>query len=125
MGSTLILVIGSSFILVGVSTGTFFCYRIFQGTKSTRWPFVIGELESTDLKEVIYKGRDRSGARRLGEKMEHPIAKTTYVKTRGIWKVYWQRADLKWHRYDPDAEVQNLEDFLAVVERDEGGCFYG
>jgi hypothetical protein len=57
--------------------------------------------------------------------MEHSVAKTTYVKSSGIWKIYWQRADLKWHCYEPDAEVQSLEEFLVVVERDERGCFYG
>lgn len=61
MENTLLIAIGSCFVLVGVSTGAFFCYRSFQGTTSTRWPFVIGELESTDLKEVIYKGRDAGG----------------------------------------------------------------
>jgi hypothetical protein len=60
-----------------------------------------------------------------GEKMELSVAKTTYVKTRGAWKVFWQRADSKWHCYEPNAEVRNLEEFLAVVERDEYGCFYG
>jgi len=60
-----------------------------------------------------------------GEKMELAVAKTTYVKTRGAWKVYWQRADLKWHCYEPNSVVRNLEEFLAVVERDEYGCFYG
>jgi len=57
MDTTLIVVIGSCFVFVGVSTGTFFCYRILQGVASTQWPFVIGELESTDLKEVIYEER--------------------------------------------------------------------
>ncbi|MHC4221291.1 MAG: DUF3592 domain-containing protein [Planctomycetota bacterium] len=61
MDTTLIVVIGSCFVFVGVSTGTFFCYRIFQGVTSTQWPFVIGELESTDLKEVIYEGREVDG----------------------------------------------------------------
>lgn len=60
-----------------------------------------------------------------GEKMEHPVAKATYVKSQAIWRVYWQRADLKWHRYEPDAEVRTLEDFVAVVEKDEFCCFYG
>jgi hypothetical protein len=32
---------------------------------------------------------------------------------------------MKWHRYEPDPEVKKIEDFLAVVERDEYGCFYG
>ena len=61
MENTLIVAIGSCFVLVGVVTGAFFCYRIFQGTTSLQWPFVIGELESTDLKEVIYRGRDAGG----------------------------------------------------------------
>lgn len=57
--------------------------------------------------------------------MESPVAKATYVKAQKIWKVYWQRADLKWHRYDPDPEVKKIEEFLVVVEKDEFGCFYG
>ncbi len=60
-----------------------------------------------------------------GEKMEQPFAKATYVKSTAVWKVYWQRADLKWHRYEPNSEVKTLEEFLAVVEKDEYGCFYG
>ncbi len=28
-------------------------------------------------------------------KIEIPVAKSTYVKTQGVWKVYWQRRDLK------------------------------
>jgi hypothetical protein len=61
MNNILIVVMGSCFVFVGVSTGIFFCYRIFQGTTSTRWPFVIGELESNELKEVIYRGREAGG----------------------------------------------------------------
>jgi len=34
-------------------------------------------------------------------------------------------ADLKWHRYDPDPEVKSIEEFLALVEKDEYGCFFG
>lgn len=37
--------------------------------------------------------------------------------------MYWQRTDLKWHRYDPDPEVDPVDDFLAVVETDEYACF--
>ncbi|NOX68946.1 MAG: DUF3024 domain-containing protein [Gammaproteobacteria bacterium] len=60
-----------------------------------------------------------------GEKMEQPVAKTTFVKSRGVWKVFWQRADLKWHSYQPASEVRRIEDFLELVDRDEFGCFYG
>ena len=60
-----------------------------------------------------------------GEKFENPVAKATYVKLHNTWKLYWQRADMKWHRYDPDVTIETLEEVLAVVERDEYGCFYG
>jgi hypothetical protein len=60
-----------------------------------------------------------------GGRMEHPIAKATFVKSRSIWKVFWQRADLKWHSYQPCAEVTDLESFIKVVEKDEYCCFYG
>ena len=59
------------------------------------------------------------------EKIEEAVAKATFVKTQNIWKIYWQRADLKWHRYDPDSEVGSVEEFLAVVDRDEYACFFG
>jgi hypothetical protein len=60
-----------------------------------------------------------------GETIENPVVKTTFVKSQGIWKIYWQRADLKWHRYGPNESADTLEGVLAVVERDEYGCFYG
>ncbi|MEJ2308390.1 MAG: DUF3024 domain-containing protein [Gammaproteobacteria bacterium] len=59
------------------------------------------------------------------EKIEEPVAKATWVKAHKIWRVYWQRADLKWHRYDPDPEVNTLKQFLELVDRDEYACFFG
>ena len=59
------------------------------------------------------------------EKIEEPVAKATFVKKTNTWKVYWQRQDLRWHRYDPDPEVDTLEEFLAVVTADEYACFWG
>jgi len=59
------------------------------------------------------------------ETVESAIAKATYRKTRNQWFVYCQRADMKWHKYGPDPEVDTLEGFLAVIDRDEFGCFFG
>lgn len=59
------------------------------------------------------------------KKLEHAVAKTTYVKSEEVWRVYWQRQDLKWHRYDPAPEVGSLEAFLRLVEEDAHGCFWG
>ena len=36
-----------------------------------------------------------------------------------------QRADLRWHRYDPEPEAGRIEDVLNILNRDEYGCFYG
>lgn len=59
------------------------------------------------------------------QKIESMVAKTTYVKKSGSWKVYWQRSDMNWHSYTPVPEVGSLEEFLALVEKDEHGCFFG
>lgn len=59
------------------------------------------------------------------ETLENSIAKATFVKSTGAWKVFWQRADLKWHRYEPAPEVDALEKFLALVDEDKYSCFFG
>lgn len=59
------------------------------------------------------------------EILEHTFAKTTFVKKSQVWKVYWMRQDLKWHRYDPVPEVNSLEDFFDVVSEDAFACFRG
>ena len=63
--------------------------------------------------------------RNPANKMETPIAKTTYVKSKKEWKVFWQRADLKWHSYQPTPAVKYFEEFLSLVGEDMHGCFFG
>ena len=48
----------------------------------------------------------------------------TYGKTQQCWKVFWKRADLKWHGYEP-ATVATIDDFLTVVDQDTYCCFWG
>ncbi|MHB1014019.1 MAG: DUF3024 domain-containing protein [Desulfurivibrionaceae bacterium] len=59
------------------------------------------------------------------EKIEHPVAKATFVRTKNLWRIFWMRKDLKWHSYEPHPETRNLETFLTVVGRDEHCCFFG
>jgi hypothetical protein len=59
------------------------------------------------------------------EVFEEATAKATYVKKTKSWKIFWQRQDLKWHRYDPVPKVDTLDEFLSVVEEDEHACFQG
>jgi len=59
------------------------------------------------------------------KKIEESVAKATYNRGKRNWKVYWQRADLKWHAYKPKPEVASLEEFIALVEEDAHACFFG
>lgn len=58
-------------------------------------------------------------------KIEIPLAKATFVRTRNCWRVFWMRQDEKWHRYEPAAEVASLDAFLTVVDQDAYSCFFG
>lgn len=60
-----------------------------------------------------------------GVKREHPVAKATYVRSQGLWKIFWMRSDLKWHGYEPLPKVGSIAKFLAAVEKDECACFWG
>ncbi|MBV6484644.1 MAG: hypothetical protein KFKLKKLM_01154 [Flavobacteriales bacterium] len=57
--------------------------------------------------------------------LEHPFAKTTFVKAKNNWKVFWMRTDLKWHSYSPQPTVKSLQEFTKLVEEDEHHCFFG
>lgn len=78
---------------------------------------IIGQ--SVELFEIRPKWKDPS------QKQELSFAKATYVKSRDVWRVFWQRADLRWHGYDPNSEVRDIDEFLSVVGRDEYSCFFG
>lgn len=57
--------------------------------------------------------------------IEESVAKTRYVRTQNVWKVFWMRQDLKWHAYPLESEVPSLLAFLKLVDKDEMACFWG
>lgn len=59
------------------------------------------------------------------QKIEEPAAKATYNRKTNRWKIYWMRADMKWHSYSPHSEAVFFDEFLTVVHEDEHGCFWG
>jgi hypothetical protein len=75
--------------------------------------------QSIELFEVRPAWRDP------GRYLEEAIAKATYIKVKQAWRVYWQRADLKWHSYEPCPQVKSIEEFLSLVDREEYRCFFG
>lgn len=59
------------------------------------------------------------------EAMEPPVAKATFVQAQNHWKVFWMRADLKWHSYSPKPTVKTIKAFFKLVDDDERACFFG
>lgn len=57
--------------------------------------------------------------------IEKDIVRIQWVRARKIWKLYWKRADLKWHAYKPHPEAATLAEALRVVDEDASGCFFG
>ena len=57
--------------------------------------------------------------------MEESHAKVSYVKSKSVWEIFWQRADLKWHSYEPTPTVRYLEDALNAIKDDQYACFFG
>lgn len=53
------------------------------------------------------------------------VAKTTFTKAKNEWKIFWLRADLKWHAYKPTPTVKTLKEFVKLVEEDKHACFWG
>lgn len=56
---------------------------------------------------------------------QYPVAKTSFVKAKNHWKVFWRRADLKWHSYTPKPVVKTIKEFTKLVEEDKLHCFWG
>ena len=62
---------------------------------------------------------------RPGERVENSIAKVQYVRSRKVWRLFWKKADGKWHGYQPFAEAKSLSAALGVIEEDASHCFFG
>lgn len=61
---------------------------------------------------------------RPAERLHRPFAKATFVRARHEWRVYWMRASLRWHPYDPPV-VATVQGFFDLVDEDRFGCFFG
>jgi len=57
--------------------------------------------------------------------LEHPFAKTTYIKTKKLWKVFWMRASGNWESYGPTPTVKSVSHFVKLVDEDKHHCFKG
>lgn len=56
---------------------------------------------------------------------ESTVAKTTWVKSRNSWSIYWQPSDMKWHRHPYTPDVATLQEFITIVDEDADALFFG
>ncbi len=69
--------------------------------------------------EVRLAWRDPTSIVRIG------VAQFTYTRSRDQWKLYWMRADGKWHAWDPAENTGHLDRLVQVVDQDRRGGFWG
>jgi hypothetical protein len=57
--------------------------------------------------------------------MEHGVAKLKFNRKAGEWRLFWQRASLRWESYEPLASSRDLAILVEEIDRDPNGCFFG
>lgn len=67
----------------------------------------------------------RPAFQRHGEQIEESIARVRFIRSRDVWHLFWKRADLKWHRYQPCPEADSLGAALRTIDEDANCCFFG
>ena len=60
----------------------------------------------------------------VGDHTRKGVVRFRFVRSRGVWELYWMRRDLKWHRYDPARSTPDLAALVAIVGADEYGAFF-
>jgi len=56
---------------------------------------------------------------------ESPVAKLKFIRTAAKWRLYWMRADMKWHEYPGRSSSNRLEDLVQEIDDDPLACFFG
>ncbi len=56
---------------------------------------------------------------------EGGVAKLRFVRTAEEWRLFWRRADLKWHSYSPLPSSKDLATLVSEVSADPHACFFG
>ena len=79
------------------------------------------KIENQDV--ILYEIRPRWND--PNEQTELPCAKLKFVRSQNVWKLFWQRANMKWHAYGPFKSSRDLAELIAEIDADPHGCFFG
>lgn len=67
----------------------------------------------------------RPAFKRPDKLIEEPIAKIQHMPRLRVWRIFWKRADGRWHHYQPCPEMDSLAAALRVIDEDANACFFG
>lgn len=56
---------------------------------------------------------------------ESTVAKLKFIRSAGKWRLYWMRADMKWHEYPGLSSSRRLDDLVQEIDADPLACFFG
>ena len=68
---------------------------------------------------------ERPAFRPPHEWLEMAVAKFRYVGTQGLWRLYCQHRDRRWHSYEALPAARSLKRLLDEVAADPTGIFWG
>lgn len=55
---------------------------------------------------------------------ESPVAKLKFIRSVGKWRLYWMRADMKWHEYPGLSSSSCLDELVQEIDADPLACFF-
>jgi hypothetical protein len=54
-----------------------------------------------------------------------PVARLRYLKSRGVWRLYWPGSDERWHEYPDLPFARDVRDLLEEIDGDPTALFWG
>ena len=72
---------------------------------------------------VIFERRPKWHS--ANEWTEMPVAKLKFIRSANKWRLYWMRADMKWHEYPGLSSSHRLDDLVQEIDADPLACFFG
>jgi len=75
--------------------------------------------------QSVVIAEERPDWRDPSRRLRNPVAKLRFVRTSGLWTLYWMRANLKWHAYRPAPPSRDLATLLDIIDRDQYCAFFG
>ena len=83
------------------------------------------EVDVADRHLTIVECRPPWRADMGAEWTRFPIARLRYVKTTGVWSLYWRDRNLRFHAYDLVAPTASIEELLAEAGSRSHGDLLG